>query len=106
MTRTQPWESEEQRERWRQAAALEEADRPRHEARLRQLSDAARAPGFAGELRRAVLESRRPWPALATEIGVEPQAVFDWMAGDAELSGAATAALVDALGLHLAAVPL
>jgi hypothetical protein len=104
MTETQPWESDEQREHWRQVCALEEAGRPREQARLQKLADAARAPGFAGELRTAVLDSRRHWEDLAAAIGVRPIEVYDWMSGDADLPAPAVARLVDALELHLTSV--
>jgi hypothetical protein len=62
---------------------------------------AAERPGFFGDLRRAMASSSRPRNQLAAEMGVDPQHLAEYRAGDAELPAAALDRLVHALSLHL-----
>ena len=70
-------------------------------AYLRRIQPAAERPGFFGDVRRAVAQSRRPTSELADEIGVAPQVLSDLRAGDAELPAAALDRLIETLGLRL-----
>ena len=72
-----------------------------HRRNLR-MQAAAQAPGFAGDLRRAI-GARNPIP-LAAAIGVDTRTLELWRAGEGELPGRALERLVEELGLHL--VPL
>jgi len=60
----------------------------------------AEQPGFFGDLRRAIVASRRSVAGLSAGIGVDQRLLSDFQAGDAELP-AALERLVDTLDLRL-----
>jgi hypothetical protein len=90
-----------QREQWQAAVQQELAGKEDNLAHFRKVKAAAERPGFFGDLRRAIASSRRPMDELADEIGVAPQLMSDFRAGDAELRAAVLDRLVSALGLRL-----
>jgi hypothetical protein len=77
------------------------AGKEENPAYFRSIKAAAERPGFFGDVRRAVALSRRPTNELADEIGVAPQLLSDFRAGDAELPAAALDRLIETLGLRL-----
>ena len=89
-----PWE-------WQRAVQQELAGKEENLAYFRSIKAAAERPGFFGDVRRAVALSRRPTNELADEIGVAPQLLSDFRAGDAELPAAALDRLIETLGLRL-----
>jgi hypothetical protein len=91
----------EQRKAWREALEKELAGRYENIAHHRKVIAAAAQPSFSGDIRRAILLSRRSEGELAGAIGVEPRLLSDYRAGDAELHAAALDRLVETLGLRL-----
>ena len=91
----------EQRNAWQQAVEQELAGKEENIAHFRKVKAAAEQAGFLGDIRRAILLSRRPINELATTIGVVPQLLSDFRAGEAELSPAVLDCLIAALGLRL-----
>ena len=91
----------EQRAQWRAAAEQELSDKEENLAYFRKVKAAAERPGFFGDLRKALASSGRPNDQLAAEIGVAPQLLSDFRAGDAALPAAALDRLIQALGLRL-----
>ncbi len=91
----------EQRNAWREAVEQELASKDENAAHIRQIVAAAEQPGFFGDVRRAMLASRRPIHDLAGAIGVEPRILSDFRAGTAELPAAAVDHLMETLGLRL-----
>lgn len=61
----------------------------------------AEQPGFFGDLRRAIVVSRRSLDELSAGIGVDQRFLSDFRAGDAQFPAAALERLVDTLGLRL-----
>ena len=59
------------------------------------------APGFFGDVRRAMTFSRRPLRELASELGIDERVLADFRTADADLPAAALARLVEILGLRL-----
>jgi hypothetical protein len=62
---------------------------------------AAERPGFFGDVRRAMLLSRRAPDELGAAIGVESGILSDFRAGESDLPSAALERLIDELGLRL-----
>jgi hypothetical protein len=62
---------------------------------------AAEQPGFFGDVRRAILASRRPIDELAAAIGVDARVLSDFRAGNEELPAGALDRLLETLGLRL-----
>ena len=91
----------EQREQWQAAVEQELSDKEENVAHFRKVKAAAERPGFFGDLRRAIASSLRHTDQLADEIGVAPQLLWDFCAGDAELPAAALDRLIASLGLRL-----
>lgn len=91
----------EQREQWQTAAQQEVSEREANLAYFRKVKAAAERPGFFGDLRRAMASSGRSMDRLAAEVGVAPQHLSEFRAGDAELPAAALDGLIQALGLRL-----
>lgn len=91
----------EQREQWQTAAQQEVSEREANLAYFRKVKAAAERPGFFGDLRRAMASSGRSMDQLAAEVGVAPQHLSEFRAGDAELPAAALDGLIQALGLRL-----
>jgi hypothetical protein len=91
----------EQRNEWRAAVEEELAAKDENLAHLRKVHAAAEQPGFFGDLRRAIVLSRRPLPELAQQIGVAPRVFSDFQAGEAELPSAALDRLIETLDLRL-----
>ena len=90
-----------QKASWREAVAQELAGKAENVAHFRKLRAAAEKPGFLGDVRRAIILSRRPVEELASAIGVDSTALSDFRSGDAELPLLAIERLVEALGLRL-----
>lgn len=91
----------DQKKAWRQAVEQELAGKEENIAHLRKVIAAAEEPGFFGDLRRAIVQSRRSPSELCAAIGVEPHVFSDFRAGEAELPAAALQPLIETLGLRL-----
>jgi ribosome-binding protein aMBF1 (putative translation factor) len=90
-----------QKDQWESAVRKELAGKEENIAHLRKIQAAAEQPGFFGDLRRAIVASRRSVEELSAEIGVDQRLLSDFRAGDTELPAAALERLVDTLGLRL-----
>ena len=90
-----------QRNDWQQAVEQELAGKDENIAHFRKIKSAAEQVGFFGDIRRAILLSRRPLGEIAAEIGADPRLLSDFRAGESELPPAALNSLVAALGLRL-----
>ena len=91
----------QQKDQWEAAVQEELAGKEENIAHLRKIQAAAEQPGFFGDLRRAIVASRRSVDELSAGIGVDQRLLSDFRAGDAELPAAALERLVDTLGLRL-----
>ena len=91
----------EQRAEWTAAVQEELAGKEENIAHFRKLQAAAQQPGFFGDIRRAIVLSRRPVDELAQKIGVHPSQFSAFRAGDAELPSASLDRLIEVLGLRL-----
>jgi hypothetical protein len=90
-----------QQKTWRQAAENELAGKDENLTVFRKIVAAAEQPGFFGDLRRAILLSRRSSAELSAAIGVDAGQLSDFRAGDAELPAASIDRLIEALSLRL-----
>ena len=90
-----------QRNEWQSAVEEELACKDENIAHIQKVRATAEQPGFFGDVRRAIVLSRRPMAELATEIDVDPRLFSDFRAGEAELPAAALSRLLEALGLRL-----
>jgi ribosome-binding protein aMBF1 (putative translation factor) len=93
--------TDEQRKTWREAVEQELAAKQENTVHIRRIMTAAEQPGFFGDVRRAILVSRRSLDELAAAIGVEARVLADFRAGEAELPVAALDRLMETLGLRL-----
>ena len=93
--------TQEQSKAWRDALQQELANQQENVAQFHKINSAAEQPGFLGDIRRAILLSRRPVGDLAAAMGVDPQLLSDFRAGEAELPGSALNRLITSLGLRL-----
>ena len=91
----------EQREQWRAAVEEELAGKDENIVHIGKIRGAAEQPGFFGDVRRAIVLSRRPVDELATAIGVDVRLFSDFRAGEAELPAAALDRLIEILRLRL-----
>ena len=91
----------QQKDQWEAAVQEELAGKEENIAHLRKIQAAAEQPGFFGDLRRAIVASRRSVDELSAGMGVDQRLLSDFRAGDAELPAAALERLVDTLGLRL-----
>ncbi len=91
----------EQKENWQQAVREEQADREATIGQMKKIREAAKQPGFFGDLRRAISSSRHPMSELAQMIGVEARVLSDFRAAEAELPATALETLIAELGLRL-----
>lgn len=91
----------EQRREWQATAAEEAASQSENVEHFRKVQSAAREPGFFGDVRRAILASRRPVAQLAAQIGVEPRLLSEFQAKSAELPATAVDRLLQELHLRL-----
>ena len=91
----------EQRRQWEAAVAAELAGKEENIAHHQRIQAAARELGFLGDIRRAIIFSRRPVNELAAELGIDEPLLSDFRTGDADLPSTALAKLVDILGLRL-----
>ena len=91
----------EQRADWAAAVQEELAGKEENIAHFRKLQAAAQQPGFFGDVRRAIVLSKRPMDELAQKIGVALSQFSDFRAGDAELPSASLDRLIEVLGLRL-----
>jgi hypothetical protein len=90
-----------QKRDWQAAADAEVAGKPDNLAHLRKIKAAAASPGFFGDIRRAMLLSRRPISELAAAIAVDTQVLSDFRAAEAELPASALDRLLSELGLRV-----
>lgn len=90
-----------QKSSWREAVAQEMAGKAENVSHVRKIQAAAEQPGFFGDVRRAIVLSRRPMAELASAIGVDPRILSDFRSGEAELPSSALERLVETLGLRL-----
>jgi hypothetical protein len=95
----------EQAELHRRAVEEEEAARDANSAQARKLFAALEEPGFSGDLRRAIVASRKEPDDLASELGVDAALLEEFLDGDASLPTAVVDRLVAVLGLKLMAIP-
>jgi len=86
---------------WELAVQQELAGKKENINHFRKIKAVAEQQGFFGDLRRAIVLSRRPVDELAKAIGVDERRLSDFRAGDAELPPAALERLVETLGLRL-----
>jgi hypothetical protein len=93
--------TDDQRKAYREAVARELAGKEENTAQINRIVRAAEQPGFFGDVRRAILASRRPVSELAAAIGVDPQRLSDFRAGNEELPAGALDRLLETLGLRL-----
>jgi hypothetical protein len=91
----------EQKTAWRQAVEQELAGKEENIAYRRKIIAAADQAGFFGDIRRAILLSRRPPDELGATIGVDLQILADFRAGESDLPSASLGLLIDTLGLRL-----
>ena len=91
----------EQKDEWRAAVEEELAGKDENIAHIRKIRAAAEQPGFFGDVRRAIILSRRPMAELAKEIDVDLLLFSDFRAGEAELPAATLDRLLEVLGLRL-----
>ena len=91
----------EQREEWRAAVEEELACKDENIAYIQDVRAAAEQSGFFGDVRRAIILSRRPMAEMAAEIDVDVRLFSDFRAGKAELPAAALDRLLESLGLRL-----
>jgi hypothetical protein len=91
----------EQKNQWRTAAQEELAGKEENIAHINKIQAAARQPGFFGDVRRAIILSRRPTDQLANNVGIDPRLLSDFRAAEAELPSAALDRLIEVLGLRL-----
>jgi hypothetical protein len=68
---------------------------------ISRISKKSKRPGFFGDVRGAIILSRRPVAELASDIGVEPLRFSDFRAGEAELPAASLDRLLKTLGFRL-----
>ncbi len=91
----------QQKAEWEAVVQQELADKEENIANFRKIKAAAEQRGFFGDVRRAIVLSRRPVHELAAEIGVDSTLLSDFRAGEAELPSAALDRLLETLGLRL-----
>lgn len=91
----------EQRKAWRDTVDKELAGKHDNLEHFRKIKQAAEQAGFLGDIRRAIVLSRRPIDELAVAIGVEPRTLSDFRTGEAELPAVALDRLIETLGLRL-----
>jgi hypothetical protein len=91
----------EQRDEWRTAVEDEWAGKDENIAHIQKIKAAAEQPGFFGDVRRAIILSRRPMAELARDIEVDVLLFSDFRAGEAELPAAVLDRLLETLGLRL-----
>jgi hypothetical protein len=91
----------EQKNAWRQAVEKELAGKDENLALFHKVMAAAEQPGFFGDLRRAILLSRRSPAELSAVIGIDPQDFSDFRTADADLPAAPLDRLIETLGLRL-----
>ena len=91
----------DQQREWREIADQEMAAQGENVEHFRKLKSAAEQPGFFGDVRRAILLSRRPFGELSAEVGISPEELSGFRAGEMELSAVALDRLIGVLGLRL-----
>lgn len=91
----------QQQSQWQAAVEQELAGKEENIAHFRKIKAAADLPGFFGDVRRAIAQSRRRPSELANEIGVDERQFSDFRAGEADLPSTALDRLIETLGLRL-----
>ena len=90
-----------QKQAWLHAVEQELAAKGENIGRFHKFKAAAEQPGFLGDVRRAIAQSRRTTAELSAAIEVDSNIFSDFRAGEAELPCASLERLVEALGLRL-----
>jgi ribosome-binding protein aMBF1 (putative translation factor) len=90
-----------QRRDWQAAVQQEWSVKEDTLTQFRKIKAAAEQRGFCGDVRKAMALDGRSSEDLACEIGVEPQLLSDFRAGEAELPATVLDRLLEALGLRL-----
>ena len=90
-----------QKKAWQTAVEIELNGKEENIARFHKIKAAAEQQGFFGDIRRAILLSRRQVAAFSPTIGIDPQTLPDFRAGEPERPSAALNRLVETLGLRL-----
>jgi hypothetical protein len=93
--------TDEQRNAYKKTVEQELASQAENVTQIRQIERAAKQPGFFGDVRRAILVSKRPIAELAEAVGVDAQLLSDFRAGNVELPATALDMLLETLGLRL-----
>jgi hypothetical protein len=91
----------EQKQSWQEAVDQELAGKDANIAWLRKIKAAAEQPGLFGDVRRAILTSRRPVTEIAAAIGTDAEVLSAFRAGESDLPAALLDRLVGTLGLRL-----
>lgn len=91
----------DQKQAWQAAVETEQAGKQETVDRFLKIKSAAEQPGIFGDVRRAILLSRRPVAELASAIGVDAEVLSDFRAGEVDLPAQALDRLASALGLRL-----
>jgi hypothetical protein len=90
------------RDQWQNAAAEEDAARNANIELLQRLDAAAAEPGFSGQLRRAILSAKLRPSELASQVGVDREALQQFRLGEGTLPTDAFDRLMEVLGLAIA----
>lgn len=91
----------EQQGEYREVVARELAGKGANIEHSRKRRIASQEPGFSGDLRRAINATRKPAQDLAQELGLDPELIDQFCAGDVVLSSNDIDSLVEHLGLRL-----
>jgi hypothetical protein len=91
----------EQQVQWRKSAQEELAGKGENVVHHRKIIDAAEQSGFLGDIRRAMMATRRPLAEIAASIGIDQQLLSDFRSAEADLPTDALERLVGTLGLRL-----
>ena len=91
----------EQGNEWRATVEEELAGKDEVIAYIQKVRAFAEQPGFFGDVRRAIILSRRPMAELANDIGLDLRRFSDFRAGEAEVPADSLGRLLEALGPRL-----
>jgi hypothetical protein len=92
----------QQQTEWERAVAEEMAYKDENIRRGRAWLRALREDSFSGELRRAIVASKRPADELAEKINLDPRVLAEFRAGEASLPSDAIDRLIHELRLTVA----
>jgi DNA-directed RNA polymerase specialized sigma24 family protein len=97
--------SEELKQRWRQAVAEAEADKPAVIARDKQLWAALQEQSLSSEFRRIIFDSPLSTGEIAEQAGIPVGEINAFLHGEATLSSEALDRIARVLDCHLTAAP-